>query len=217
MGTFSGFLLASPSGSVLTRELLTISAQGSQSPQLNYRGPFQRLKRWEEFTLLSRKALADEDPEIQKPPYRYRILCVRRGTKLVVLAERRRIAEYVIVQLLNRSIFPNLRKVAIRVDRLIESCQDRTSEFLITSLYGRFSGADTQLRTMLLYGDDVTESAVYREHKELFNFSSCGIGRRLFDDLPRVSSSEDREIVRVGNDVYFLIKISAFQLFPDIA
>lgn len=203
MTTMSGYLLASPTSKGITRELLTVGHPpgGPKVPSIRFLNTLFQLRQWEEFELLSDTALADEViGGAVGPPYTYKLLCVTSGAKVIVVSERKRITDYAINRVYDRRIYPNLRKVAIRIDKLIEACQSTTSEYLITSLHGRFSGSERHVRTMSLYGDDVTESAIFRTHNHLFNFYSCGIGRRLFENLPRLSPADDGEILRLGND-----------------
>jgi hypothetical protein len=44
------------------------------------------------------------------------------------------------------------------------------------------AGAGRDLRTMILYGPQVTNSAVFREQQHLFNFYICGIAEHSPDD-----------------------------------
>jgi hypothetical protein len=147
------------------------------------------------------QGLADEPrTSSDDGPYAYRVVCVRSGARVLLLSERRNIADYILNRILARRIYPNLRKVGFRIGPIIDSCRKADSEFLITSLVGRFAGSERQIRTMSLYGDDVTESVVFQEHHHLFNFTSCGIGCRLFEDLPRLSPGDEHEIVRLGSE-----------------
>ena len=127
---------------------------------------------------------------------------------MILLAPRRRVIDYALAQILDRRIYPNLRKVSITIDRMIEFCRQKESEFLVTSLHGRFAGPSTQLRSLSLYGDDVTQSSLYATHHELFNFHSGGLGRRLFNGLPKVKPNEEGEIARLGNDGFINLNLA---------
>ena len=203
MTVLAGYLLAWPSGQSLTRDAFEIRGLANRgAPNLTYRRLLYQVRSWEEFEFLSSEALAEEHRNAPSAdgPYPYRVVCVRLGARVILLAERRDITDYLLDRVLARRIYPNLRKVGFRVDQVVESCRRSDSEFLITSLVGRFAGSERQLRTMTLYGDDITESAIFNEHHHLFNFTSCGIGRRLIDGLPRLSPSGEREIVRLGSE-----------------
>ena len=200
MTALSGFLLATEATVEVPRDLIeTRHPLVSNGPTLRYKGYSFNLTRWDEYELLSPIPLGEEQLDRQ-PPYKYQVFIVRGHGKIIVLAERKRISEYVIAAILDKRIFPNFRKVSIYIDKMIEFCQAQDSEFLVTSLVGRFSGPSRSIRTISLYGDDVTDSPVFRDHFHLFNFFSCGLGRRLYDGIPRLKPNEDGEIVRLGND-----------------
>jgi hypothetical protein len=130
------------------------------------------------------------------------LFVIRGLSKIVVLAEKKHITEHAIFKSVNHRVFPQFRKVAVNLDALISRCSERECEFLVTSLHGRFSGPSQFVKSMSLYGEDVTQSSIYRDNADLFNFGSCGIGRRLYDNVPRFSQPDEGEIARVGNDGY---------------
>jgi len=202
MTALAGYLLASPTGAAIAREDLdTAYAAKGAAPFMKYEQHFLGLRLWETFTLRSDLYLGeDATPDSPGPPFDYRLVVARSGSKLILLADRRKIAEHAITRVIDRSIFPNLRKVHFRIDQIIHGFASNASdpaEYLVSSLHGRFAGSDRNLRTMSLYGNDLTESTVYREHHHLFNFFSCGIGRRVSGAS---SSTDDRELLRIGSD-----------------
>jgi len=182
MSSYTGYIMASPEprdfGIEAFEQQESEVAKGPTLAHIN--GRVFGINRWEEFQLYSSVPLGDE-PEGMAEGYGYRLFIVRGFAKVILLAQRRRVVDYAIGQIFDRRIFPNLRRVSVFVDRMIEHCQNPISEFLITSLHGRFSGPSTHLRSISLYGDDVTQSPIYVEHQRLFNFHSGGFGRRLFE------------------------------------
>ncbi|WP_141400541.1 hypothetical protein [Magnetospirillum sp. 15-1] len=164
------------------------------------------ISRWDEYLLHSPIPLSDEVDKQQR--YQYQIFIVRGFTMMVFLAHRRKIIDYVISNIIDKKISPKLEKVNIAISDMIKHCGGAESEFLVTSMHGRFSGPDTQLSSIALYGDDVTQSSIYINYHNLFNFHSAGLGRRLFDGLPRVRSPEDREIVHVASDGFIYLYLS---------
>lgn len=216
MASFSGFLLASAD----TREFeatdfVVDKPLVKRGPRLIHSSSRSfGLKRWEEYLLHSPVPLADEPKDVG-PDFTYNIYIVRGYSKILILCQRRKIAEYVISAILSRMFFPPLRKVSIFVDRLIEHCSSPTSEFLITSVHGRFSGASKNLVSMSLYGEDVTRSDIFSGNHHLFNFHSCGVGRRLFPEAPD-ATSEDGEVVRVSSDGFVSLRLSSRSQARDL-
>ena len=208
MSSFSGYIVASPSGrDIGPRDLAVSEPAFAGGPTLRLHGNAFGIRRWEEHILTSPRPLADE-PESDGGAYEYRMHVIRGRARMLFLAPRRRIVDFALGQILDRRIVPNLRKVSVFVDRLIDRCSEAESPFLITSLHGRFSGPSTQIRSLSLYGDDVTESTIYGEHGNLFNFHSCGVGRRLFEGLPRLKPNEEGEIVRVSTDGFVNVNLA---------
>jgi len=196
-GPLSGYLLASPSDNVVTRKSLTTTSDGSQV-LMEFVAPFESTKFWEKYQFESDRSFTDEEAERSRPPYRYPVYCARSGSKLVILTEKKRLTDYVIGECLNRTIFPNLKHVTFNVEKMIAALQEADSRYRLTSLHGRFAGPGRDLRTMILYGPQVTNSAVFREHQNLFNFYICGVAERLPTDP--FYTGEDGEIARIGND-----------------
>lgn len=199
--------MARPSDEEVPRELLeTDKPLAVGGPTLSFVGSAYAIRRWDEFVLRSPIRLGEE-AEAAKPPFEYQVYIVRGLGKFVVFAPRRRVADYLVQQIFDRKILPHFRKVPINIQKVIQKCETPDSEFLITSLHGRFSGAGRSLRIMSLYGDDVTDSIIFRQHHELFNFFSCGVGRRLYSGLPRLRPNEEGEITRVANDGFLSLNL----------
>jgi len=207
MTQFSGYLMARASEEEVSRDLLeTPKPLVSGGPTLKFVESAYAIRRWDIFTLRSPIRLGEE-AETAKPPFEYEVYIVRGLSKFVVLAPRRRVADYLIQQIFDRKIYPHFRKAPINIHKLIQKCELADSEFLVTSLHGRFSGAGRALRIMSLYGDDVTDSIIFRQHNELFNFFSCGVGRRLYSGLPRLRPHEEGEITRIANDGFLTLNL----------
>jgi hypothetical protein len=208
MTPLSGYLLATPSPVEITRDVVQLNRpMVNHGPTLAFSSSMFALRRWDEFKLYSPIALADE-PDGKRAPFEYPVYIVRGHGKIIVLASRRRIVDYTMAQILDKHVFPNFRKVPVYLDKLIDFCQSVESEFLVTSLHGRYAGSSRNLRTMSLYGDDVTDSPIFSDHHHLFNFFSCGLGRRLFDGLPKLRPNEEGEIVRLSNDGFLTLNLS---------
>lgn len=214
MSSFSGYIVACPAARQFSvGELEMTEAEVTNGPTLRFQVSRFGLREWEEYILTSPVPLSDETEGAGR--FDYPMFIVRGFSKLVVIAARRRIVDYALAKVLDRVIFPNLRKVNVFVDQLIEHCQGADSEFLITSLHGRFSGPATHLRSISLYGDDVTQSSIYEEHHELFNFHSSGIGRRPSEKLPHFRQ-EEGEIVRIANDGFINLNLTTRQRAQEL-
>ncbi|MER9730888.1 hypothetical protein [Mesorhizobium sp. M0217] len=208
MSSYSGYIIASPASRDFTsKDFEQREPEVTNGPTLRYLDSAYGIRRWDEYSLSSPVSLADES-EGARERYVYQIFIVRGFAKMIILANRRKIVDYAVNQIFDRRIFPNLRKVSVFVDRMIEHCRQPESEFLVTSLHGRFAGPTTTLRSISLYGDDVTQSPLYVEHHQTFNFHSGGLGRRLFEGLPRVKTYEDGEIVRIASDGFVNLNLS---------
>jgi len=208
MSNYSGYMMANQAGASFTvAELEQPRPVVAGGASLVYRDHAYGLPRWQEYTLYSTIPLSDE-LEGERSTWSYQLFVVRGHAKLIVLAARRRIVDYALAQILDRRIHPNLRKINVYIDQMIEFCTKLESEFLITSLHGRFSGAARSVRSMSLYGDDVTNSPIYRDNHPYFNFHSCGMGRRLFGGLPSIRPNDEGEIARVSHDGFINLNLS---------
>ena len=209
MGPLSGYLLANTSRTDFTPEQFESEVpRRASGPTLRVVGQAFGLRRWDRYELTSPIPLADEPEDDGRTHHRYAVLILRGHSKLVLLAERRRIADYAARNVLEPAVAPRLRRVAITLDDAVRCCRSAESTFLITSLIGRFSGAAKQLKTIALYGEDVTNSSVFIQHGSLFNATTCGFGRRLFNGLPSLSGADEGEILRLGNDGFVTASIA---------
>ena len=209
MQGLSGYLLASTLGAPIEREMLTFESSDLGPPSLSFVSSMYRLRQWDELELVSPIALSDEGEAGGPGPFRYRVIAVRGFSKIVLLAERRRVVDYVLNHVFDRQVTPRLRKVSLRLDDAIRFCQSPDSPYLITSMLGRFAGAARQLRAIALYGDDVTDSPIFRDYGHLFNVYSCGLGRRLDEGMPALTANYEGEIVRIGNDGFVLAHLGS--------
>jgi hypothetical protein len=53
---------------------------------------------------------------------------------------------------------------------------------------------------MILFGEEITDSSVFRQNGGLFNFYNAGVRKRTPDRQHRNKSYDDPEIARIGND-----------------
>ena len=197
--SLSGYLLASPNDAAIPRAALeTASRSPSRKPFLRYEGQYQNLKLWEHYTFFSDRSFSDDNTTNQHPPFKYPVYCARSGTKLIILSERRRLTDYIIETTLNSSIFPNLRHVNFHLEKIIAAFQDSASQYRLTSLHGRYSGPRRSLRTIALYGPEVTDSALFKDQHHLFDFYLCGIAERQAEDPFLLN--DDGEVARMGNN-----------------
>jgi hypothetical protein len=217
--SLSGFLLASATSVEITKDILVDhNDDGRTAASIQFRGLIFESRQWEEFCFYSDRPIDEEDKENYPdgPPYPHKMVCVRSGAKILLLAERRRVTDYIIGRFLNRRIFPNLRRVRIHTGKLIESCQNSNSMYSITTLHGSFAGTDRHISKISLYGSDITESSLYREQHHLFNFYSCGLARRLHENLLKLNLHEESEIALVGNDGFISSQISSAERAREV-
>jgi hypothetical protein len=113
--SLSGFLLASPTSVEITKDILVDhNDDGRTAASIQFRGLIFESRQSKEFCFYSDRPIDEEDKENYPdgPPYPHKMVCVRSGAKILLLAERRRVTDYIIGRFLNRRIFPNLRRVS---------------------------------------------------------------------------------------------------------
>ena len=209
MSSYSGYMLANQAGDTFTvADIERAHSEVAGGPSLVYRDTAFGIKQCGEYVLHSPVPLADE-PDTGRGPFAYQLFIVRGRAKLIMLAPRRRMVDYALANIFDRTITPRLRKINVYIEKVIDYCAHADAQFLVTSLHGRFSGASRDVRSLSLYGDDVTSSAIFAEHRDFFNFHSCGLGRRLFDGLPRLRANEEGEIVRLSHDGFLNLNLSS--------
>lgn len=209
MSSFSGYMLANQAGDTFTvTDIAHPRPEVAGGPSLVFRDTAFGIRQCGEYVLNSPVPLADE-PETEHGRYSYQLFIVRGRAKLIMLAPRRRMVDYALAQIFDRTISPRLRKINVYIEKVIDYCARADAQFLVSSLHGRFSGASRDVRSLSLYGDDVTSSAIFAEHRDFFNFHSCGLGRRLFDGLPRLRANEEGEIVRLSHDGFLNLNLTS--------
>jgi hypothetical protein len=199
VGPLSGYLLASPDDAPIGRRSLDLhSPKRKGVPYLAFESAMAGLRHWEQYIFHSDRPFRDDVLQQGKGPYQYPVFCARSGSKLIVLTELKRLTEYLIEAVLNKAIFPNLKHVNFRIEKMIADFQKEESPYRTTSLHGSFSGPDFAVRRIILYGSEVTNSIVFRECQHLFNFYRCGVAERTEDS--RFFSGEHDEIAKLGGD-----------------
>jgi hypothetical protein len=138
---------------------------------------FKRLiagSHWEEFEFTSHTALKGEDMYVQGP-YRYRLACRRSGSRLLLLASARSIAEHILDEVFRYTFVPNLRRIPISVDELVKALVQRPTIYALNFVHARVPAFGTSLRSISFYGDDLADASFFRDHVVLMNFFACGI------------------------------------------
>lgn len=202
MKLLSGYILARPGEEKINRQELEVKSDDNAGVfSLTYKQIMPIGKSWELFDFFSSIPLPDDNQSPDaKPNHSCEVVICRSRSRMLLLTERKKIADFIIEKLLNVTLYPNFRKVPIAIDSFIEACSTTQSPYAITSMHGRFSGAERALRTIILYGEEITDSSLFREHGKKFNFYSAGVKRRLVDKLYRSQPNDDTEIIRLGND-----------------
>lgn len=198
MSNYSGFIIADPEGGAVgQREIEVVGGDVTKGVSFQFTGTDFGLKVWGRYLLHSPHPLADE--EWSPKGFDYRVYVVRGRARLIVLAPRRSIAEYCWNKVFQQHVARVFRRVNILVPTMVSFCADPNSEFLITSLFGDYSGSTTFLKRLSFYGDEVTRSAMFEMYHGHFNFYRAGLGRRLFEGLPSLKPNEEGEIVQLGS------------------
>lgn len=202
MKLLTGYILARPGGSHISRDELSLnhsSPTGQYSLQFDQ--PSDLGSPWDLFDFASSTPLPNDaqDPGAE-PVHSCQAIICRSQSRMLFLAERKKYAEFIIENLLSVALFPNFRKVPILIDHFIDACAAKDGPFAITSMHGRFAGHERSLRTIILFGDEVTDSSFFRNQRALFNFYSAGVRKRSEEKSHRSGPFEDSEIARIGND-----------------
>ncbi|MEP4051551.1 MAG: hypothetical protein ABJN22_04835 [Litorimonas sp.] len=179
---------------------------------------FHDLGQWHLYNFKTTKALMGEDKYDLpiKGPYEYKLIFVFSGCRVIVLAQRKTIVSYVQSNILGTTIYPNLREVKINLDGFVESCVPVNSRYRVTSLYGRVATSKSDVKSISLRGNNVTDSDIYKTHGRYFNYISCGIGHNTRNDLPIIDTQDENEIVIVGNDGFIHSKIQNADKAKDL-
>jgi len=205
MSHWNGLLLAHKEGTPITKEMIcgNIEPETHQFPLLRFkRENSYGLPQWNQYILISKNALEDEEIRSSSKSnhfYEYPVYLVTSGAKIIVLAQRKKVLRETVRNALNRDIFPNLRSIDVHIDDLICQCMQEDSEFRITSVNGKYSGSSKDIKSISLHGLNVTESSLFKAYHDHFNFFSCGVGRRRYDQIPKLHERKPGEIVKLGN------------------
>lgn len=178
-------------------------------------GLHQNAKFWHEITFETKFPIEQNDSS--PPPHRYAFIAIPGFSKIIVLSANRKISRYVERNILRRQYKQELKGVPFVIDKILESCASDECDYVVTSLVGRRGPNSTDVRTMTLYGPDVVGSATFAKERDFYNFTSCGLKRRhsseLVDDLDSdhdwFSWTEERELLRVGNDGFVSTRITS--------
>lgn len=205
MTILSGYILARPATAPssrhrISREDLATSVETVDGEfSLRFDHVLSLGDYWESFEFSSSVPLPTEEKDFGQVHSCSVIVC-RSVSRMLFLTERKRITDFIIEKLLAASVYPNFRKVPIAIDKFIDACSEIESPYAVTSMHGRFAGNERAVRTMILFGEEITDSSVFRQHGNLFNFYNAGVKRRTQDRPSKNMKYDDQEIARVGND-----------------
>ena len=167
----SGTLVEWPGGHVARPHLL-----------LCERLAYQRLipsSQWEEYTYKCDVAFRGEDHYGVPSPYEYAVVIRRSGPRCLILASARNIAQHLISTDLARVISPRLVTVSIAVDNLVRKLCQKPTVYVLSFVHARLPAFGASLRSVSLYGDDLAEASMFRDHVGLMNFFTCGLRRAV--------------------------------------
>jgi hypothetical protein len=176
---YSGFLVECPEHLVTREDLLRCRGLAYARNLLGS---------WEEFSYDSGEPLAGEDKHNTKPPYKYHMLARRSGTRLLLLATHKEVAEHLIDRRLQSLFRPRLRAVMIGVDQLVKALTHKPTTYAVSLAHARVPAFGAVLRTMSFYGDDLGQASLFRNQLDLMVFYTCGLRH----------SRGGNEIVRLG-------------------
>ena len=121
MRSVSGYILANRStDNIATRNVEMREPEVANGPTLTFKSRAYGIRRWGSYELISPVPLADEF-DTPNGVFKYQVFVVTGLAKLVILASRKKIAEYALSNILNRTIRPRLVKLNVKIDSIIFS------------------------------------------------------------------------------------------------
>jgi hypothetical protein len=124
--------------------------------------------------------LFDEDELGLRPPFQYPVVCRRSGRRLVLLAASSRILDRLLSD--NGGVSNDLRlsKIPIAVDALVKSISRDAGRYSLSFIHARISSSSSSLRSVSFYGDDVTQSRLFKDHSDDLNCYGCGLRHEVY-------------------------------------
>ena len=143
---------------------------------------------WELFNFTSKTPLLEEDKKVPFAEYGiplpdkfiYPIVCRWSGSfRVLVLSSKKQIVDH----LLNEkryfpTIFkPNLQNIYVKIDRFVKAISNNPDDsfYFFSSLHARVPSSIDDIKTISFYGDDITESKIFRKEKNLLVCYKCGV------------------------------------------
>ena len=134
------------------------------------------------------------DPKVEVPPYMYPIYYRQSSRRALILSHRKHIAEEFLKIITSFNRIPLLEAVYIDVQGLVSLACAKPSSYAITYLHARTTGLGSSIRSLSLYGDDVTGSSLYRDHAVSLLAHTCGL-RDVYADRRTAA-----EAIRLSTD-----------------
>lgn len=132
--------------------------------------------RWEEFRFHSAAPLRGEEVQLGfSGSFEYTVLCRRSGPRVLVVGESRTVVDALLDRSLRASLGGLTKKVRIPVDRLVKSLSADPGAFVLSFVHSRVSAFGHSLRTVSFYGDDLSESPLFRDQLSLMQCYACGL------------------------------------------
>ena len=168
------------------------SKQGQTSLKSSWIHSFQTLQNsWQIYKFESLEALIDKENE--EPPYHYDIINRQSKQRSLMLSRKRSVVDYFLHRFTTERGMPSLENVYIDVNGLVKSLYEKPTEYVVVYLHARTSGMNPYLRSISLYGADLTKASLFRENVENLKSHTCGLKSIKSDD-------QSLEVLRLSNE-----------------
>ncbi|NEI53220.1 hypothetical protein GR217_37165 [Rhizobium leguminosarum] len=150
---------------------------------------------WFAYDVTCEKPLQSVPGALEQDTYRYVLLMRIQGKtgSVIVASSSRLVAKGIIDQFINRELVPNLLPIQLLIGDLArELVFSPDTKFKMTSFSGDFIHDGADVRTMILYGDDLGNANFVKENIASVTASQVGVRERT-------SLREDARIGASGN------------------
>jgi hypothetical protein len=144
---------------------------------------------WYSFTLTSQNPISEDDIKSNSGLYEYPFVARWGGKNFIFTANTKEVATFFVEKFMP-SAGKSFRKQGIDVDGFVRKIAEHPSRFTLTYLNARVYTWGAALRSVSLFGEDITASGLLLENIKNLNFNSCGVGE----------ASSPKEIVKIGTN-----------------
>lgn len=128
---------------------------------------------WVYFEYISETPFRQSELE-EKPPYFYKVFYRQSEERAIILSDALGVVSYISTYMANALNMLGFDNVRVKINSLVNEIID-DSNYTITFIHAKTPGFGSALKSISLYGDDITKISMFHENRFNIQCHMCGM------------------------------------------